>query len=64
MYLKYKYFLLGYLFCIGMKIFEQGMMGLEKYIAHIRAGWVEPSPVCGFLLMVITIVLAVSKKSS
>ena len=64
MNLKYKSFLFGYLFCIGSEMFNQDMMGLEKYINYISAGWVELSPVWGFLLMITAIVLVTTERSS
>ena len=45
MNLKYKCFFLGYLFCVGARMFSQDIRGLERYVDCVRAGWVELSPV-------------------
>jgi hypothetical protein len=40
-------FAAGVFFAVGMHMFLEDLLGLDRYIAHLRAGWVTLSPAWG-----------------
>ena len=40
--IKLDYFIYGFLFMSSMNSLHQDMLGMEKYIDMVRAGWITP----------------------
>lgn len=41
-------FWLGVLFTYGLESWFEDVLGLDKYVAHVQAHWVDTSPWMGF----------------
>jgi len=46
-------FLCGHFFTVGYTMLRQDVMGLEKYIDHVRHNWWDISPAWGGALVVL-----------
>ncbi len=49
--------LCGYLFHVGAMMFHQDMLGLERYIQHVQANWINLSPVWGAVIMLVAFLM-------
>jgi len=56
MSIRYRCFFCGYLFCCGLRMFQQDMIGLDKYLNFVTAGWVFISPWWGIGVMILAII--------
>lgn len=55
-------FFAGIVFGCGVDMMVQDLYGLDGYITHLRADWINLSPWIGFFVMLAAMVVAATSK--